>query len=267
MIIKTGIIPRVAFSFMGIDVYWYAILITSAIAIGFLWAKLNDGRYNIKYDDVLDLSLVMIPIAIICARLYYVAFNLDYYLSNPTEIFNFRNGGIAIYGALIGGIISIIIFCKKRRINIFNLMDYLVPVIPLAQAIGRWGNYINIEAYGTETNLPLKMEIIEKGITKYVHPTFLYESVGNFILFFILLKISKNRKFNGQVTCLYFIGYSFIRFFIEGLRTDSLMLGNIRISQLLSAIIFVISTGLYVKKYFSINNNKKIKEAKLKRQS
>ena len=248
MIIKTGIIPRVAFSFMGIEVYWYAILITFAILIGFLWAKIKDGRYNIKFYDVLDLSLFMIPIAIICARLYYVLFNLNYYLNNPTEIFNFRNGGIAIYGALIGGAITIIVFCKKRKINILNLMDYLIPIIPLGQAIGRWGNYINIEAYGSETNLPLKMEIIENGITKYVHPTFLYESVANFILFFILLKVSKNRKFSGQIVSLYLIGYSFIRFFVEGLRTDSLMLGNIRISQLLSIVIFVIVTIIYVNK-------------------
>ena len=258
MIIKTGIIPKVAFSFMGIDIYWYAILITSAIAIGFLWAKLNNGKYNIKYDDVLDLSLVMIPIAIICARLYYVLFNLNYYLSNPIEILNFRNGGIAIYGALIGGILTIIIFCRKRKLNILNLMDYLSPIIPLGQAIGRWGNYINIEAYGSETNLPLKMEIIEDGITKYVHPTFLYESVGNFILFFLLLKISKNRKFSGQIVSLYLIGYSFIRFFVEGLRTDSLMLNNIRISQLLSIVVFIIVVILYIKKSFF--NTNKIKE-------
>ncbi|MBP3502125.1 MAG: prolipoprotein diacylglyceryl transferase [Clostridia bacterium] len=250
--------PKVAFSFMGIDIYWYAILITSAIAIGFLWAKLNNGKYNIKYDDVLDLSLVMIPIAIICARLYYVLFNLNYYLSNPIEILNFRNGGIAIYGALIGGILTIIIFCRKRKLNILNLMDYLSPIIPLGQAIGRWGNYINIEAYGSETNLPLKMEIIEDGITKYVHPTFLYESVGNFILFFLLLKISKNRKFSGQIVSLYLIGYSFIRFFVEGLRTDSLMLNNIRISQLLSIVVFIIVVILYIKKSFF--NTNKIKE-------
>lgn len=250
MIIKTGIIPRVAISFMGIDIYWYAILITSAIVSGFLWAKFHDGRYNIKFDDVLDLSLIMIPIAIICARLYYIVFNLDYYLNNPTEIFNFRNGGIAIYGAIMGGIVTIIIFCKKKKINMFDLMDYIAPIIPLGQAIGRWGNYINIEAYGSETNLPLKMEIIENGITKYVHPTFLYESVGNFILFLILLKISKNRKFSGQIVSLYLIGYSFIRFWVEGLRTDSLMFGNIKVSQLLSILIFIIMMVIYVKKSF-----------------
>ena len=257
MIIKTGMISRVAFSFMGVDVYWYAILITLAIAIGFLLAKFNDGKYNIKYDDILDLSLVMIPIAIICARIYYVLFNLNYYLSNPSEILDFRNGGIAIYGALIGGIFTIIVFCKKKKINILNLLDYIAPIIPLGQAIGRWGNYINIEAYGSETNLPLKMEIIEDGIIKYVHPTFLYESVGNFILFILLLRISKNRNFSGQIVSLYLIGYSFIRFFIEGLRTDSLMLGNIRISQLVSVIMFIVAIIFYIReRFFCVNKNK-----------
>lgn len=248
MIIKTGVISRVAFSFMGIDVYWYAILITFAIVVGFIWARFNDGKFNIKYSDVLDLSIFMIPIAIISARIYYMIFNLNYYLNNPSEIFNFRNGGLAIYGALIGAILTILVFCKKKKINIFDLMDYLAPIIPLGQAIGRWGNYINIEAYGSETNLPLKMEILEDGITKYVHPTFLYESIGNFLLFFILIKISKNRRFKGEVVYLYFIGYSFIRFFVEGLRTDSLMLGNIRVSQFLSIIIFIVLLTIYIYK-------------------
>ena len=238
MIIKTGLIPRVALSIGNIDIYWYAIIITFAIIVGFIWAKVNDGKYNVKYDEVFDLSLFMIPIAIISARAYYVIFNLDYYLKSPIEIFNLRNGGIAIYGALIGAVITIIIFCKIKKINMIDLMDYLAPIIPLSQAIGRWGNYINIEAYGRETTSFIKMQIIENGITKYVHPTFLYESIGNFILFFVLWKISKKRSFKGQIVCLYFIGYSFIRFFVEGLRTDSLMLGPIRISQLLSLILF-----------------------------
>ena len=246
MIIKTGFISRVAFTIAGIDIYWYAVLIVSAIVIGIIWSLLKSGRYNIKFDTILDLCIFMIPISILCARAYYVIFNLNYYTSNPLEILDFRNGGLAIYGGIIGAVITIIVFCKIKKVNILNLTDYIAPIIPLGQAIGRWGNYINIEAYGTETNLPLKMEIIENGVTKYVHPTFLYESVGNFILFLILLKISKNRKFSGQITLLYFIGYAFIRFFIEGLRTDSLMIGNIRVSRLFSLIIFIICTVVYI---------------------
>lgn len=255
MIIKTGFISRVAFTIAGIDIYWYAVLIVSAIVIGIIWSLLKSGRYNIKFDTILDLCIFMIPISILCARAYYVIFNFNYYTSNPLEILDFRNGGLAIYGGIIGAVITIIVFCKIKKVNILNLTDYIAPIIPLGQAIGRWGNYINIEAYGTETNLPLKMEVIENGVTKYVHPTFLYESVGNFILFLILLKVSKNRKFSGQITFLYFIGYAFIRFFIEGLRTDSLMMGNIRASQLLSLIIFIICTVVYI----VIAKNKRIK--------
>lgn len=255
MVIKTGFIPRVAFTIGNVDIYWYAIIITFAIIVGFIWAKVNNGKYNIKYDDVFNLSLFMIPIAILSARAYYVIFNLDYYLKSPSEIFNLRNGGIAIYGALIGAVITIIVFCKIKKINMIDLMDYLAPIIPLSQAIGRWGNYINIEAYGCETNSFIKMQIIEKGVTKFVHPTFLYESLGNFILFFILWRISKKRKFKGQIVCLYFIGYSFIRFWVEGLRTDSLMLGSIRISQLLSAILFIVLVISYSVIFVKKNRN------------
>jgi len=246
LIIKTGIIPREAFSIFGVDIYWYAIIITSAILIGYLWAKLHDGRYNIKFDDAYNLSLFMIPIAIISARIYYVVFKLDYYSQNLEEIFDFRNGGIAIYGALIGAIATIFVFCKIKKIKILDLLDYLAPIIPLCQAIGRWGNYINIEAYGTETDWPLKMEIIENGVTKYVHPTFLYESVGNIIVFLVLYNMAKKRKFSGQIACAYFIGYAFVRFFVEGLRTDSLMWGPVRVSQMLSLVLFVGAFTVYV---------------------
>lgn len=255
MIIRTGIISRIAFTFAGIDIYWYAILIVSSIIIGIIWSIYNSGKYGIKYETIIDLCIFMIPIAILSARTYYVLFNFEYYKNNPIEILNFRNGGLAIYGGVIGAIITIIIFGKIKKINILNLTDYIAPIVPLGQAIGRWGNYINIEAYGGETSLPIKMEIIENGITKYVHPTFLYESIGDFVLFLLLLKISKKTKFSGQITFLYFIGYSFLRFFIEGLRTDSLMLGNIRASQLLSIIIFIVFSILYIIKKKNISKS------------
>lgn len=248
IIIKTGIIPRIAFSVFGVDIYWYAIIITSAILIGYLWAKIHDGRYNVKFDDLFDLSIFMIPIAIISARIYYVIFKWNYYCDNISEIFDFRNGGIAIYGALIGAIITILVFCNIKKIKILDVLDYLAPIIPLCQAIGRWGNYINIEAYGTETNWLLRMEIMENGITKYVHPTFLYESLGNLIVFFILFILAKNRRFPGQIACAYFIGYAFVRFFVEGLRTDSLMWGTIRVSQMLSLMLFVGAIIIYLYK-------------------
>ena len=240
MIIKTGIIPRAAFSIFGIEIYWYAIFIAISIVIGYIWAWKHDGMYKIKYDDILTLSIIMIPVAFICARLYFIAFNLDYYLKYPLEMLDIRNGGLAIYGGIIGSIVTIAVFSKIKKIHFLDILDYLAPIIPLGQAIGRWGNYVNIEAYGSETTWPIKMEVIEQGITKYVHPTFLYESICSFVLFIVLVLVSRKRKFSGEVAAIYLMGYSFYRFFIEGLRTDSLMIGNIRVSQLLSLLIFII---------------------------
>jgi len=258
MIIKTGIIPRVAITILGMEIYWYAILIVAAIMIAIIWCKRKDGRFEIKFDDILDLIIFLIPISIISARLYYIIFEMDYFFSNPLEIFNLRNGGLAIYGGIIGGAITIFIFCKIRKIKFLDLLDYIVPVLALGQAIGRIGNYINVEAYGIETTLPLKMEIIENGITKYVHPTFLYEAIVTFALFIILSQLSKKRKFSGEITYLYIIIYSFARIFIESLRTDSLMLQNYRISQILSIVLFI--TFSIILSFYIWKNRKKAKK-------
>lgn len=240
-------ISRVAFTVFGIKIYWYAIIMISAIILGILLLRKRDGLYNIKFSDIIDLLIFLIPISIISARIYYVLFNLEYYLANPSQIFNIRNGGLAIYGGIIGGAITCIVFCKKRKIDLINLLDIIAPALILGQAIGRWGNFVNVEAYGTETTLPWRMGIIEAGKYLEVHPTFLYESIANFIIFCIIVRIKENRKFKGQVTCTYFILYSAIRFLIEGLRTDSLMFGSIRISQALSLVIFVIFTIIYTR--------------------
>lgn len=242
-------LEKVAFSIFNIDVYWYAILIVLGMATALLLCKRDSGKYDIKFDTILDLSLYVIPISIISARLYYIIFNLDPYIAEPLKIFDFRSGGLAIYGGIIGAVITIIIFCKKRKINFLDILDYVAPFLPLAQAIGRWGNFINVEAYGTETTLPWKMGIFENGIYKEVHPTFLYESIATFIIFTILYRIRNKRKFKGEITALYLVMYSFIRFLIEGLRIDSLMFFNFRISQVLSLSIFVVFLIILLKKY------------------
>lgn len=211
--------------------------------------KKDSGKYNIKFETILDLSIYVIPISFISARLYYVIFNLDVYLLNPLDILNFRSGGLAIYGGIIGGVIATIVFCKKRKINILDILDYIAPFLPLAQSIGRWGNFINIEAYGTETMLPWRMGIYESSIYKEVHPTFLYESIGTILIFLILYLRRNKRAFKGEIVCVYLILYSFVRFFVEGLRIDSLMFFNIRISQALSLLIFVVICCILAKKY------------------
>ncbi|MBR6504799.1 MAG: prolipoprotein diacylglyceryl transferase [Clostridia bacterium] len=239
---------KIAFTIGDIDIYWYAIIIVTAITIAVLLCPKKDGQYGIKFDNILELLIFAIPISIITARLYYVVFNLDYYSKNVFEIFNIKNGGIAIYGALIGGALTVLIYCKIKKIDFLNLLDYIIPSVALAQSIGRWGNFINVEAYGKNTNLPWRMGILEEGIYKEVHPTFLYESICTLIIFIILSKKSKKRKFKGEILYLYIIMYSIVRFSIEGLRTDSLMLYNVKISQILSIVLFVIFCIILSKK-------------------
>lgn len=241
-------ISKIACKIFGINITWYAILIVSAIIIALLIYKKQNGLYNIKFQNIIDLSIYLIPISFISARIYYVLFNLNYFLANPLDIINIRQGGLAIYGGIIGGAITSYIFAKKRKIVFLSLLDYIVPALALGQAIGRWGNFFNVEAYGNQTTNILRMGIWEHGIYKEVHPTFLYESIVNVIIFVILIFRQKNRKFSGEITYIYLSLYSFARIFIENLRIDSLMLGNYRISQILSVIIFVVFCGILAKK-------------------
>lgn len=249
-------ISRTAFTIGGVHIYWYAIFIAVAILVAILALKKDCKKYNIKYNDILELMILILPIAIICARLYYVIFNMQYYLNNPSEIINIRNGGLAIYGGIIGGAITTIIFCKIKKIKILDMFDMIIPYLSLGQAIGRWGNFINGEAHGTATNSIFRMGIIEDGIYMEVHPTFLYESICTLIIFFILMYLRKYRKYSGQLTIVYLLLYSAIRTIIEGLRTDSLMVGNIRISQLISIIIFIVVIFILIYNY---KKRKKIK--------
>lgn len=245
-------INSIAFELFGIEIHWYAVLIVSAMLIALLIFKLRDDLYSIKFSDIIDLAIYLIPISIISARLYYVIFNLGYYIESPSQIFNIRTGGLAIYGGIIGGIGTCIVFCKKRDIKLLDLLDFVAPGLALGQAIGRWGNFVNIEAYGGETSLPWRMGIYEFGEYIEVHPTFLYESIATFMLFIVLMSIKNKRKFSGQLTYIYFIWYGFARMIIERLRTDSLMLGNVRVSQLLSLVILIVGICLYIR------NNKRV---------
>ena len=227
-------INSIAVNILGTDIYWYAIFIIGAIVIGLVLCKIDDGKYNIKFDNIISLFLILIPISIICARLYYVLFRLEYYISNPLKILNIRDGGLAIYGGIIGGTITTYTYSKIKKINFLDLLDYIVPFLALGQAIGRWGNFFNQEAFGTQTNSIFRMGIIENGNYIEVHPTFLYESICNLAIFIILYIMRNKRKYKGQLTYMYLTLYGVARCFIEGMRTDSLMIGNFRISQLLS---------------------------------
>ena len=250
-------VSKIAFSIFGISIYWYAVIIVFGIITALFVLKKIDKLYGIEYNQILDLVIFMLPISIISARIYYILFKLDTYILNPASMLDFRSGGLAIYGGIIGGIITCIVYCKIKKINILDILDYLAPALTIAQSIGRWGNFVNIEAYGSKTTLPWRMGIYEIGEYIEVHPTFLYESICTFVIFLILIKLQNNRKFKGEIASIYLILYSFARFFIEGLRTDSLLVGQFRISQLLSVIIFMLSIG-----YFIYNSNKNRKQEK-----
>ena len=238
----------------GIKIYWYAFFIIAGVVLALLLCKKDDGKYNIKFETILELFLFVLPISIICARIYFVLFKLDYYIQNPSEIFNIRNGGLAIYGGIIGAIITIIIFCKKKKIKFLDILDFLAPYLALGQCIGRWGNFFNGEAHGTETTSLFRMGIIENGEYIQVHPTFLYESVCTLIIFIFLFTRRNKRKYSGELTYWYFFLYGIARAIIEGFRTDSLMLGNIRISQILSIVLSIVFGSILIYK------NKKLKE-------
>ena len=243
-------INPVAFEIFGIEIMWYAILISIGFVLGIVVATKLAKFNNIDPDLVVDILLFAIPAAIVGARLYYVAFEWDYYKDNLIDIVNLRLGGLAIYGGLIGAFIVGAIYLKKKKLSFFKVVDIFMPAIALGQSIGRWGNFINQEAYGRVTNLP--WGIIING--EKVHPTFLYELIGDFIIFIILYRICKgNKKFDGQVFSLYLILYGILRFFVEGLRIDSLYIFNFRVSQILSLILVVVGVLIYIRKSKKIN--------------
>ena len=225
------------------------------IAIGFIFALLFcshiSKRFGIKSDDFYDMMLLLIPLSILGARLYYVLFSLDEYLQQPGKIFAVWEGGLAIYGGILFGVLSIYITCRRKKIPMPAMLDLAVYGVLPGQILGRWGNFLNREAFGAETEIFCRMGLTAPdGSTIFVHPTFLYESLWNLIGFLFLLCLLKKgrRKYDGQCTLLYFFWYGLGRAWIEGLRTDSLYLGNtnIRISQALSIALVVITLILLI---------------------
>ncbi|MBS4535421.1 prolipoprotein diacylglyceryl transferase [Clostridium sp. D2Q-14] len=232
----------IAFEIFGISVRWYGIFIAIGMVLGTLLAIRESRRIDFDEDELINLLLFAIPIAIIGARLYYVIFQWEYYQGDILKIINIREGGLAIHGGIIGSVFTAIVYCKIRNINFWTIGDITAPSIILGQAIGRWGNFINQEAYGRETDLPWGISV--DGVN--VHPTFLYESLWNILMFVFLLWYRKNKKkIEGEVFLLYLSLYSLGRFFIEGLRTDSLMLGDIRVAQLISIVLIIFTMIIF----------------------
>lgn len=232
----------VAFTAFGIDVMWYGVLIGIGFFLAILLCYRRAPEYGIKSDTIIDFAVVLIPVSIVCARAYYVFFSWDHYRGDISAILNVRNGGLAIHGGIIGGIIAAVLFCIVKKISFFDLADLIFPTVALAQSIGRWGNFFNSEAHGGPTDLPWAIEVNGQ----MVHPTFLYESIWCFCLFVFLSILMKRRKFAGQLTCLYGILYSAERIMVEQLRTDSLMIGPFKQAQVLSMTVIVICVIMYI---------------------
>ena len=232
--------PPSTFSIGPLTVHYYGLIIACGLILAVLYACRRSREFGISEDDLTDGVLWVTPFAIVCARLYYCIFSWQSggYADNPISILYIWKGGLAIYGGVIGAAVGIIVFCKIKKIKIPMLLDLVSLGFLIGQSIGRWGNFFNREAFGAETGSFLRMGLMNgyTGEVTYYHPTFLYESIWNAIGFVLLHKLSKHRKYDGQIALGYVVWYGLGRAFIEGLRMDSLYWGPIRVSQLLAAL-------------------------------
>ncbi|NGQ93867.1 prolipoprotein diacylglyceryl transferase [Brevibacillus sp. SYP-B805] len=234
-------IDPIALSIGPLQVHWYGIIMGLAFFVGTYLARYHSKRVGIDPDHILNMVVWIIPSAIVCARAYYVIFEWESYQNNLWDIFAVWKGGLAIHGGLIGGVLAGTLYVRKHGLPFLLMGDVLMPSVILGQAIGRWGNFINQEAHGGPVSAAfmshfpafIRDQMLING--QYYHPTFLYESLWNLVVFIVLLTmLYRFKKFDGQVLFSYMILYSIGRFFIEGLRTDSLYLGSIRVAQLVS---------------------------------
>ena len=246
---------RIAIDLGFIKIYWYSITMFLGVLAGIIVAYIEIKRKKIDIDKFSNMAFYAILSGFVGARIYYVLFNLDYYLSSPIEILKIWNGGLAIHGGIIGAILAIYIYCRKNEFNFLEMLDICAPALIIGQIIGRWGNFFNSEAHGgivtrgflESLHLP---EFIINGMYidgNYYHPTFLYESLLNLICFIILMTLRRNKKIKiGVITGIYLMWYGVVRFFIESLRTDSLMLGSLRMAQVISIVLFIIGLVLII---------------------
>ena len=251
--------PPAFFTIFGKTIYCYGVVIALAFLAGMTWSVHHAKTLDLREDDLYDVFLWILPAAILGARAYYVLFRLDYYLENPGEIFAVWEGGLAVYGGVLAGIAAVFLVCRCKKIPPLRMLDLLAPACLLGQAVGRWGNFFNREAFGRETDVFCRMGLLSAdGNLVTVHPTFLYESLWNFAGFLFLAGMIRRgkRRYDGQCLWLYFLWYGIGRTWIEGLRTDSLMIGatGIRISQVLSVALAVFAAGALLTGYFKRKN-------------
>ena len=237
-----------------ISIHMYGVVIALGLMLAVFYGCARSREFGMSIDDLTDGALCIIPFAILCARLYYCAFEWDTYKDNPISVLYIWNGGLAIYGGVIGAALGIVVFGLVKKIKIGAVLDITSLGFLIGQSIGRWGNFFNREAFGAETDSLLRMGlfkrvtdaggIFDSTIMYYYHPTFLYESIWNAVGFLLLHFLSKKRKYDGQVALGYLAWYGLGRTFIEGLRTDSLYWGNLRVSQILAAVTCFVGVAL-----------------------
>lgn len=241
-----------------IQIRWYAVLILFAFILGYYLVINRCKKRGLPTSQITDMCFYLVIVCILGARIYYCLFNLDYYLKNLLDVFKIWEGGLAIHGGILAGLIFMYFYTKRKNINLLELLDTFAPALALGQAIGRWGNFFNGEAFGPEVtlstlkNLHIPQFIIDGMYINhnYHHPTFLYESLGCLIIFIIIMCIRNINKIKtGQIVSIYFIGYGIIRFFIESLRQDSLMFFNLKVAQIVSILMILVGVCLFIKPY------------------
>ncbi len=237
---------RVACNVFGKDIYWYGIIICVGFILAALYVNARTKDFGITSDNLTDCLIICVPLGIICARIYYVVFEWSYYAEHPDEIIAIWKGGIAIYGGIIGTLIGLYVYSRVKKLSFASLCDLAAFGLLIGQCIGRWGNFVNGEAHGGPTTLPWGMTIDNQSM---VHPTFLYESLWNLIGFVLLHFYSKKRRFKGEMALLYVAWYGAGRAWIEGLRTDSLYIGSMRVSQLLAIISCAAAIAVLARQY------------------
>ena len=254
--------PSRGFFIGNFQIYWYAVLIASGLLLAVIYACRRCKTFGLRDNDLIDGVLCIVPFAVVCARAYYCVFRWEAFSDNPISVLNIREGGLAIYGGVIGAVIGIVVFAlvKKNKVRLTAVLDITALGFLIGQSVGRWGNFINREAFGAETDSFLRMGLLNSltGKVTYYHPTFLYESLWNACGFVLLHFLSKKRKYDGQIALGYVAWYGLGRALIEGLRTDSLYLGQFRVSQLLAATSCIIAVVVLIVMAFKQHDPEKL---------
>ena len=242
------------------SIYLYGIIIACGLLLAVLYGCKRCKEFGFSADDLTDGVLWIVPLAILCARLYYCVFEWDSYKNDPISILYIWNGGLAIYGGVIGAALGVLLFSKMKKIKVGAVLDVVALGFFIGQAIGRWGNFFNREAFGAATDIFTKMGLFNRYTQswEYYHPTFLYESLWNVAGFVLLHKLSKKRQYDGQIALGYAAWYGLGRTFIEGLRMDSLYWGNFRVSQLLAAASCFVAVGVLMYMMFQKHDPAKL---------